>query len=72
MPDPRTFPMILMATSFVAVLIAVVIAIMVESVGFRRRYRLRRQGQGDRPRPGLTTPSGALVRSGARSGPLLG
>ena len=42
MASPQSFPIVLLVTCFIVVATAIVIAILLESVGFRQRYRLRR------------------------------
>ncbi|HLG89762.1 MAG TPA: hypothetical protein VKZ79_21500 [Alphaproteobacteria bacterium] len=41
MASPQTFPIVLLVTCFIVVAAAIIIAILLESVGFRQRYRLR-------------------------------
>ena len=42
MTSPQSFPIVLLVTCFVVIAAAIAIAILLESVGFRQRYRLRR------------------------------
>jgi hypothetical protein len=49
MPDPQTFPAVLIAICFFAVFAAVIVAVMVESGGFRQLRRMRRRGYNARP-----------------------
>ena len=72
MPDQHFFSIVLVAVSFLSVGVAVVIAIMIESVGFRRRYRLRRHPERAYEHAVLAARAGLVAQSGlaTRRGPL--
>src|SRR5262245_29603571 len=58
MTSPQIFPVVLLVTTFLVVATAVVIAIVLESAGFRKRYRVRR---GVLPMEGLSLSGRAAV-----------
>ena len=49
MTSPQSFPIVLLVTCFIVIATAIVIAILLENVGFRQRYRLRRGAPVENP-----------------------